>query len=65
MTKRTLYRIAQASHEAALEQAEAMAEAARQAIHTWADMSDTDADDMHRRLFDLGNWEEGDDSLIF
>lgn len=64
MTKRTLYRIAESNHQAALVQAEAMAEAARQAVHKWADMSDTEADDMHRRLFDLGNWEEGDDSLI-
>lgn len=65
MTKRTLYRIAEAHHQAALERAEAMAEAARQAVHKWADMSDEQADDMHRRLFDIGGWEEGDDAIIF
>lgn len=65
MSKNHLFRIAEATHHAALERAEAMAEAARQAVSTWADMSDEEADDMHRRLFDIGGWEEGDDSLIF
>lgn len=65
MSKSQLFHIAQAARQAALEQAEAMAEAARQAVGTWADMSDEQADDMHRRLFDLGYWEEGDDAIIF
>ena len=65
MTKRTLYRIAEANHEATLAKAEAMAEAARESFSAWADMTDEQADDLHRRLFDLGYWEEGDDATIF
>lgn len=62
MSKSQLFHIAQANHQAALEQAEAMAETAR---HDWTDILDTEAYDMHRRLFDIGGWEEGDDSIIF
>lgn len=62
MTKIHLFRIAEANHQATKANAEAMAEAAR---HDWTDILDTEADDMYRRLFDIGGWEEGDDSLIF
>ena len=61
MTKRTLWKIAQAAHQTQPDHREET----RRALWAEAIAAAHTAAEYRRWLFDEGSWEEGDDAIVF